>query len=208
MANKRFKSRRHWYNAILMLWTTPFALLIGVIAFAGTGSSMILTIMIGLAIAGFAVAILRDLSGRGVYTLEGEKLILQNRSQRVEVPLTEVLDVSLIDRAGAREFIVSGLRKKGVSGFFRIRREARSAVRFTSLDIGLTSYTMGIGRRMTDRMPDARLDLVLLRLRNGDIHFLSPFYNQELVSAITRRTALGTSKAELPFNSGPGSQTN
>lgn len=195
MANKRFKSRRHWYNAILMLWTTPFALLIGVIIFAGTGSSTILTTLIGLAVVGFAVAIVRDLSGRGVYTLEGEKLILQNRSQLVEIPLAEVLDVSLIDRAGAREFILSGLRRKGVSGFFELRREARSTVRFTSVDIGLTSYTMGIGRRMTDRMPDARLDLVLLRLRNGDVHFLSPIYNQELVSAITRRTATDASHA-------------
>lgn len=193
MASKRFKSRRHWYNAILMLWTTPFALLIGVIVFAGTGSSTILTSFVVLAIVGFAVAVVRDLGGRGVYTLEGEKLVLQNSSQRVEIPLAEVLDVSLIDRAGAREYILSGLRSKGVNGFFQLHREARSAVRFTSVDIGLTSYTMGIGRRMTDRMPDARLDLVLLRLRNGDIHFLSPIYNQELVSAITRRTASKTS---------------
>ncbi len=188
MAFKRFKSRRHWYNAILMLWTTPFALLIGVIVFASTGSSTLLLTFGGLSLVGFSVAIARDLGGRGVYTLEGDKLVLQNRSQRVEVPLSEVLDVSLVDRAGAREYILSGLRSRGVSGFFALRRESRRAVRFTSVDIGLTSYTLGIGRRMTDKMPDARLDLVLLRLRNGDTHFLSPIYNQELVSAITRRT--------------------
>lgn len=188
MAIKRFKSRRHWYNAKLMLWTTPFALLTGVIVFASTGISSVLYTVAVLAVSGFTVAIIRDMGGRGVYSLEGEMLVLQNRSQRVEIPLTEVLDVSLVDRAGAREYILSELRSKGVSGFFKLRREAQRAIRFVTVDIGLTSYTLGIGRRMTDRMPDARLDLVLLRLRNGDTHFLSPIYNQELVSAITRRT--------------------
>jgi len=187
MSTKRFRSRRHWYNAILMLWTSPFALLVGVIVFASTGSNTVLLSLAALSIVGFVVAIVRDLGGRGIYTLEGEKLVLKNRSQRAEIPLSEVLDVSLIDRAGAREYILSSLRSKGVSGYFALRRHARTAVRYTSVDIGLTSYTLGIGRRMTDRMPDARLDLVLLRLRNGEIYFLSPIYNQELVSAITRR---------------------
>jgi len=190
MSIKRFKSRRHWYNAILMLWTSPFALLIGIIVFASTGSSTVLVTVAALSVIGFIIAIVRDLGGRGVYSLEGEKLVLVNRDQRVEIPLADILDVSLIDRAGAREYILSSLRDKGKSGYFELHRHAQRAVRFISVDIGLTSYTLGIGRRMTDRMPDARLDLVLLRLRNGEVHFLSPTYNQELVSAITRRTAL------------------
>lgn len=199
MGSKRFKSRRHWYNAILMLWTSPFALLVGVISFAGTGKSVVLVSVVALCIVGFAIAIARDMGGRGVYTLEGDRLLLQDRKQRIEIAISEVLDVSLIDRAGAREYILSDLRSKGISGFFAIRREAQRAVRFSSVDIGLRSYTLGIGRRMTDRMPDARLDLVLLRLRNGDTHFLSPIYNQELVSAITRRTTadLAASQGEV-----------
>lgn len=189
MSTKRFKSRRHWYNAILMLWTTPFALLVGVIVFASTGSNTVLLSLATLSVIGFVVAIVRDLGGRGLYTLEGDRLVLKNGSERVDIPLADVLDVSLIDRAGAREYILSSLRSKGASGYFALRRRARASVRFTSVDIGLTSYTLGIGRRMTDRMPDARLDLVLLRLRNGEAYFLSPIYNQELVSAITRRAA-------------------
>ena len=189
MASKRFRSRRQWSNVILVLWTSPFALLVGVIAFAALGNSTFLYGVVSLTILAFSIALARDFGGQGTYTLDGERLMLQNRRKKEEILLNEIMDVSLIDRAGAREYILSDLRSKGVSGFFKIRHRAQHYVQFSSVDIGLRSYTMGIGRRMTDQMPDARLDLVLLRLRNGMVHFLTPVYNQELVSAITRRTA-------------------
>lgn len=188
MASKRFRSRRQWSNVILVLWTSPFVLLIGVITFAALGNSTILYTVVSLAILALTIALVRDLGGRGTYTLDGERLTLQNRRRGEEISLGEILDVSLIDRAGAREYILSDLRSKGVSGFFKIRHRAQCYVQYSSVDIGLRSYTLGIGRRMTDRMPDARMDLVLVRLRNGKVHFLTPVYNQELVSAITRRT--------------------
>ncbi len=188
MAAKRFRSRRQWSNVTLVLWTSPFALLIGVITFAALGNSTILYGVVSLAIIAFTIAMVRDLGGRGTYILDGELLTLQNRRREEEISLGEIMDVSLIDRAGAREYILSDLRSKRVSGFFRIRHRAQYYVQFSSVDIGLRSYTLGIGRRMTDQMPDARMDLVLVRLRNGKVHFLTPVYNQELVSAITRRT--------------------
>ncbi len=189
MASKRFRSRRQWYNVTLVLWTSPFALLIGVITFAALGNTTVLYAVVSFTILALSIALARDFGGRGTYTLDGERLILENRSKREEIMLSEILDVSLIDRAGAREYILSDLRGKGVTGFFKMRHRALYYVQFSSVDIGLRSYTLGIGRRMTDQMPDARLDLVLLRLRNGKVHFLTPVYNQEMVSAITRRTA-------------------
>lgn len=188
MVSKRFRSRRQWSNVILVLWTSPFVLLVGVITFAALGNSAILTNVIAFSILALTIALLRDLIGRGIYTLDGEWLTLQNRSRKEQISLSEILDVSLIDRAAAREYILSDLKSKGVSGFFTIRRRAQRYVQYSSVDIGLRSYTLGIGRIVTDQMPDARMDLVLLRLRNGKVHFLTPVYNQELVSAITRRT--------------------
>ena len=38
-----------------------------------------------------------------------------------------------------------------------------------------------------DRLPNARHDLVLLRLRNGEELLLSPQYNQDLVDSLSRR---------------------
>jgi hypothetical protein len=55
------------------------------------------------------------------------------------------------------------------------------------VDIGLTSYTLGVGRNVIDRLPNARHDLVLLRLRNGEELLLSPQYNQDLVDSLSRR---------------------
>jgi hypothetical protein len=51
----------------------------------------------------------------------------------------------------------------------------------------LTSYTLGVGRNVIDRLPNAKHDLVLLRLRNGDDLLLSPQYNQDLVDSLSRR---------------------
>jgi hypothetical protein len=38
-------------------------------------------------------------------------------------------------------------------------------------------------------MPNARHDLILLRLRNGEALLLSPLYNQALVELLGRRLA-------------------
>lgn len=184
---KRFKSRRHWHNSALMFRATLFLLLIGIIHFAGTGRYMVLAVSLGTAALGTLVAFLRDASDRGTYQLIGDRLVLEGRKERAEYTLDEVLDVSLIDRAAAREFILTALRKKGVSGKLALRKEARAYLKFTSVDVGLTSFTLGIGRSMIDKMPDARHDLVLLRLRNGDTYFLSPEYPQDLVSSLTKR---------------------
>jgi hypothetical protein len=44
-----------------------------------------------------------------------------------------------------------------------------------------------MGRAVIDRLPNARHDLVLLRLRTGEDLLLSPQYNQDLVDALSRR---------------------
>jgi hypothetical protein len=145
---------------------------------------------------GIGVALIRDLGNSSVYSLEGDRLILKARDDREVIELADVLDVSLIDRAGAREYILSNLTKAGVVGFFARRRAAEGFIRFATVDIGLTSFTLGLGRQMIDRMPDARKDLVLLRLRDGRTHILTPEYNQELISAVGRQTLRDVSVQE------------
>jgi hypothetical protein len=171
-----------------MLWSTPFLVLLGVILFASSGkNSALWAISIGCVIA-MIIAVIRDIGNGGVYILEGDRLLLRTKHDQEVVELVDVMDVSLIDRAGAREYILSLLLQKGHSGLLAQRRAAKHFTRFASVDIGLTSFTLGLGRRMIDRMPDARKDLVLLRLRNGGTYILSPEYNQELISAIGRKT--------------------
>ena len=59
-------------------------------------------------------------------------------------------------------------------------------LRYCTVDIGLRSLTLGLGRGMIDRMPNARHDMVLLRLRGGQDLLLSPEYNRDLVDHIGR----------------------
>ena len=91
-----------------------------------------------------------------------------------------------IDRTGAREYI----RQRSLihtKGWRDLRRRGKAFTRFCTVDIGLTSYTLGVGRNVIDRLPNAKHDLVLLRLRNGDDLLLSPQYNQDLVDSLSRR---------------------
>lgn len=188
MSIKRFRSRRQWNNTLLVLGATPFLLLVGVILFTLQGKSGILLAIAAVCVLGLVVALVRDLGSVASYSLDGEQLILMARRERQVIELADVLDVSLIDRSGAREYILAGIRAKGINGLLAKRAAAKRPTRFTTVDIGLNSYTFGVGRRMIDRMPDARKDLVLVRLRDGDTFILSPEYNQELISSVSHRS--------------------
>jgi hypothetical protein len=170
----------------MVVWMSPFAILIGLIVAASTGRFATLIALLSLLAVGLGVALFRDMSGRSTYRINGEKLCLISRTERLDIPFSQIADASLIDRAGAREYI----RQRSLmhtKGWRELRRRANAFTRFCTVDIGLTSYTLGVGRTVIDRLPNARHDLVLLRLRNGDDLLLSPQYNQDLVDSLSRR---------------------
>jgi hypothetical protein len=170
----------------MVVWMSPFAILIGLIVAASTGRFAMLITLLSLLVIGLGVALYRDMSGRSTYCINGVELCLIRRSERLEIPLSQIADASLIDRAGAREYIHqrSLIHTKG---WRELRRRGKAFTRFCTVDIGLTSYTLGVGRNVIDRLPNAKHDLVLLRLRNGDDLLLSPQYNQDLVDSLSRR---------------------
>ncbi len=67
-----------------------------------------------------------------------------------------------------------------------VKARERAFVRFCTVDIGLRSMTFGIGRQFVDSMPNAKNDLLLVRLSNGEDILLSPEYNQSLIERIGR----------------------
>jgi hypothetical protein len=170
----------------MVVWMSPFAILIGLIVAASTGRFAMLITLLSLLVIGLGVALYRDMSGRSTYRIDGVELCLIRRSERLDIPLSQIADASLIDRAGAREYIHqrSLIHTKG---WRELRRRGQAFTRFCTVDIGLTSYTLGVGRNVIDRLPNAKHDLVLLRLRNGDDLLLSPQYNQDLVDSLSRR---------------------
>lgn len=172
----------------MVAWVAPFAVLSGLIVAMSTGKFVPLVAILVVLSAALAVALLRDRTRSCTYILQGTRITLSNGQETLDIPISEVVDASLIDRIGAREYIRQQLLARG-SERSSWREEARRFTRFCTVDIGLTTFTLGIGRSVIDRMPNARHDLVLLRMRSGEAVLLSPLYNQDLLDTLGRRLA-------------------
>lgn len=182
MAERRYHSRRQWHNLKLVLYTAPFlllgAFLFGLLTgkFVGTG------IIVGLFAAVLILALLRDASTRATYAISGTELILSKGRDTLRLPGAALVDASLLDRQSARDYFLNKVKPQHAG-----RTAARRAfLRFCTVDIGLQTYTFGLGRGLIDRMPDARQDLVLLRLHDHKDLLLSPQFNHELVENVLR----------------------
>jgi len=186
MGEKRFRTRRQWHNTLVMLISLPFAVVIGLLIGTITSVFWPLFLFAALSLVGLGVALFRDRGNRSTYVILDDRLVLANSTNRLEVRAADVVDASLIERSGARDFVLQKL--SAYPALTSAGRSERLALftRFCTVDIGLRSFTLGVGRSMIDRMPNAKHDLVLLRLRDGTDHVLSPEYNQELVGSITR----------------------
>ncbi|MCB0790179.1 MAG: hypothetical protein H6595_03015 [Flavobacteriales bacterium] len=190
MRGKRYRSRRQWYNTHAWAYFSAGLLVAGGVAALTTGRFIYPILALSIAIVGMVVAYVRDRGEECLYILDDREVQLRNARSTVTIPLKEVVDASLVDRSAARDYIVQRARRDLPSdpGRAAVRRHEALFVRFCSVDIGLRTLTFGLGRRMIDRMPNAKNDLVLLRLRNGEEYVLSPLYNQDLVTNLSRAT--------------------
>jgi hypothetical protein len=184
MGFRRFHTRRTWHNTKVMLWLVPFLVLAGVIIMAAGGYFVPLVLAITGSVVGLVVAIMRDLRKRFVYVLDGEQLHIERTSTIASIPLGNVVDVSLLDRAAAREYVRAATASLPPD---QAKRRVHDFLQYCSVDIGITTYTLGLGRGVIDRMPDARHDLLLVRMHDGADLLLSPEYNQEMVMSIGRQ---------------------
>ncbi len=183
MGIRKFHTRRVWHNTQLVLWLAPLLVLAGVISVTLLDTFNFILGVGVLCMAALVIALVRDLRKRYVYVLDDDGLHIEKDGQAEYVPMIDVVDASLIDRAAAREYIKS--RSQGL-GKVEARARYRTYVRFCSVDIGRSSLTGGLGRSLIDRLPEARHDLVLMRLKDGTDLLLSPDYNQEMVTSLSK----------------------
>lgn len=187
MRERVYKTKRQWHNLSAWLWMVPFMILITLLLGLSLNNFLPMFIALGVGVVGAVVALVRDLGVHSVYRIEAERLVLQNPKGQLVVPREEMIDASLIDRTGAREYILQKSRKVAEKeGKATADRMVADFVRYCSVDIGLRSLSFGLGRRMIDRMPKAKHDLLLLRLSTGQDLLLSPLYNQDLLSGISK----------------------
>ena len=193
MGTKRFRTSRRWHNTLIMVWGYPFLVLPGIIVGASSGRFRLLQVMALLGLLGILAALRRDRKRSGVYSIEGDRLILQVNADERRIDLEEVNDASLIDRMGARAYLKDRGRGGQPESASVDHAQADAFTRYCTLDIGLHSYTLGLARNVIDRLPSAKDDLVLLRLRGGEDLLLSPIHAQAMVDSLARRKMLARS---------------
>ncbi len=188
MAIKRFRSARYWHNTMLMLWAVPFLVLPGIIAAGSSGNFTLLVVMLLISGVTVGIAAARDGRKNFLYELDEQLLVVVDGAETHEFLMADVNDGSLLDRAAAREYLREHLQ--GRAGVADASKVVDDFQRFCTMDIGVKSFTLGLGRALIDRMPDAKSDLVLLRLRGGRALLLSPTHAQDFVESLNRRKLL------------------
>lgn len=185
MAEKRFRTRRQWHNTLLVLYTGPFLVLAGIAIALASGRFLVLGVIIALMLLALTMALFRDASSSALYVVSPGKLKLVRGNDELVVPAADILDASLVERTSARDYFLSrhGSASEGQGSLAERRKEF---LRFCTVDIGMRTFTFGIGRLVIDRMPDAKRDLVLLRTRERGDRLLSPDFNHDLVESIMR----------------------
>lgn len=196
MGEKRFRTRTQWNNTRLALYAAPFFLLSGLFIGVATGRYEALIALCIVIATLFIVGVIRDRPTRIYYQISGDQLVLVRGQQRVSIPASDIIDASLMDRAAARDYFRSRLLRSGVA---RVRA-GRAFLRYCTVDIGLRTFTFGLGRGLIDRMPDARHDMLMLRLKHGNDLLLSPEYNQDMLESIARMLRRSSERASETTN--------
>lgn len=185
MAIKRFRSARYWHNTMLMLWAVPFLILPGVIAAASSGNFTLLVVMFLIGLAAVGVAMARDSRKTFLYELDETQLVVVDGGSQHSIPMADIIDGSLLDRAAAREYLRQHLQSGDLSD--PAETFTNDFQRFCTMDIGVKTFTLGLGRTLIDRMPNAKSDIILLRMRNNRAILLSPTHAQDFVESLNRR---------------------
>ena len=188
MSHKRFRTRRQWDNTILWGLVSTGSVLLAVTLSGMTGNLVYLQVSIVIAAVGMVIAVAYDRPSGISYTIENDKLLLKAKGEIERIPLELIKDASLLDRRAARDMLNERLRTLSAGGAGKTTlHEVRTIFsKWCTVDIGLRSLTFGIGRDLIDKRPDAKHDIVLLRLADSRLIVLSPVYNQDMVESLTR----------------------
>lgn len=168
-----------------MVWGIPFLVLPGIIVGASSGKFLLFQVSLGLSMLGILLAARRDSSRKATYRIEDDRLVLATPTDSRTIRIGEIADSSLLDRVGARAYLK---HHPGAAKGQGAEEGMDPFMRFCTVDIGFRSYTLGAARRLIDRLPSAKADLLLLRLRTGEVLLLSPLHAQDMVDTIGRRT--------------------
>ncbi|MBK8226725.1 MAG: hypothetical protein IPK70_06065 [Flavobacteriales bacterium] len=186
MSEKLFKTRRQWQNVRVVAISAPF-LLSAVAAIGFTFGHIKLIIgSAGILVVAALLAIVRDRQRPAQYRITDSSLELIRGKEREKLSAGEILDASMMERIACREYVRRKVQKRLKEQGTSPRESMAEFMRFCTIDVGLRSYTFGLGRLFVDRMESSRHDLILLRATNGSEYLLSPDRNQEMIEQLSR----------------------
>ena len=195
MAAKRFKTRRLWTNSVLWAKVSFLLLLLSATLMGMTGSLQVFYWTLIACAAGVLIARYSDVAGKVQYSVEEGCLLLRRNGDEERADLQDLSDASLLDRMAARDLIRDMLKQAREAGRSKaeLKRLQERSLRYCTVDIGMRSLSFGLGRQLIDKHPDAKDDLVLIRMVDGGLLVLSPVYAQDLVESINRAMQAGIS---------------
>ncbi len=186
MSEKLFKTRRQWQNVRVVAMSAPFLLS----AAAGIGFTFgqirLIIGTAGLLAVAVLVAIVRDRQRPAQYRITDTSLELSRGKLSERIQAGDILDASMMERVVCREYVRRKVQKRNREQGMSTRESVSEFMRFCTIDVGLRSYTFGLGRLFVDRMESSRHDLILLRAKNGSEYLLSPDRNQEMMEQLSR----------------------
>lgn len=186
MIDKVYKTRRQWHNVRVVALTSPF--LLSAAAGVGLAFGQIRLIMasIVLVLLSLVVAIIRDRQRPAHYRITDLALELSRGRYHDSISAGDLLDASLMERVACREYVSRKMQKRHRERGTNPQASAAEFMRYCTIDVGLRSYTLGLGRLFIDRMESSRHDLILLRTKSGAEFLLSPERNQDMMEQISR----------------------
>lgn len=163
-------------------------LLLGVAVAGMTDQAGWLQVVACIALVGFLISWASDRKEGGTYVVEGGQLLMKRKYNTSSMELDRILDATLIDRRSARDLFKERSQALAMDGAPVAQRKSdkRFFTSWCTVDIGLRSWSLGIGRELIDRRPDGKHDLVLIRLRDGRSTLLSPLHAHDLVDALIK----------------------
>ncbi len=161
-------------------------LLVGITAAAMANEIIWLELAAALFVAGGLTAWIRDRKDGGTYVLDSGRLLFKGAKATHSLDLDQIADSTLLDRKAGRDLLIDRLRSMGGTSRAQRRKAERAYLQWCTVDIGVHSWTFGIGRELIDRRPDGSIDLMLIRLKDGQALLLSPLHAQDLVDALNR----------------------
>jgi hypothetical protein len=185
-SEKRYRTRRQWNNTRFVMAAAPFVVVPVTVIALINGALWLIGSSIVLACVLLVLAVVRDRRRAGEYRVSAEGIRLQRGPHRQLILSPDVLDASLMERSTCREYVRRRIASRGLNSARERRQAERAFTRFCSIDVGLSSFTFGYGRRVIDRMSNIQNDLLLLRSKSGHEFLLSPERNQEMMEQIAR----------------------